>query len=644
MMRGDASTERLVPTGALHPYAGIFGLVLFVFLAAACGGEGPCATKTCFFGVCDSESGQCVNKPECRTDQDCTAGFSCGQTQDCVPENTCESSDDCPGGICEEGACVNPDTCEVNSDCVPGTYCAESNTCEPDPCNSVTCDRGVCERGTGNCIDEDACDERLKAEQCDSGEKCLDDECVSREEYCDKLTCERGVCSFEQDGCVNADDCQGEKANCLEGYFCNAESRCQETLCDGVDCGDFGVCDPATGVCVNATECDDDDQCLRYYLCVEGRCLHPPRCHERASGYPGCPGNQTCEFDEETQTSECTEPEICETSIDCLDDRVCGGKSCLEPVSCRNDDLEPNDTPGEATDLFAQSTDGMVQASICLQNTDIYSVTTTDVVSSDFNGQIVATLTVPKRDVGLGKLNLTMTGPDGSQIGTSNFKAMPDARSTTLTTTLSDSDHGTYSLEVSPGDDVASNGIDYWFSVRIKKPGATAACDTPQTVVPGQRVSGDTNNVSATGLGSSCTSEDNPSPDAVYALELDRPQNMTIQVTPRTSRGDVTLSIRDRCRELATELSCIDQGGAGASESRTTTFSEGTYFLVVQAPAGSSLGPYDLTVEKNYRTTCGPDSNYCVDRSTAAICGEGTFSQVNCESDCNPTFGKCFQN
>jgi len=44
----------------------------------------------------------------------------------------------------------------------------------------------------------------------------------------------------------------------------------------------------------------------------------------------------------------------------------------------------------------------------------------------------------------------------------------------TLTTSLSDSDHGTYTVEVSPGQDVAQNGLEYWLSVRIEKSGATA--------------------------------------------------------------------------------------------------------------------------------------------------------------------------
>jgi hypothetical protein len=299
---------------------------------------------------------------------------------------------------------------------------------------------------------------------------------------------------------------------------------------------------------------------------------------------------------------------------------------------------------GEATALFDRAPNGVLEASLCQQDTDLYNVTTTDVVASDFSGQIVATVTVPKRDIGLGEATLTMNGPDGNEIGTTSLGAMAQDGSMSLTTALSSSDHGTYSLEVSPGDNMTQNGLEYELSVRIEKQGATAACDDVQTITPGQRVSGDTANLSASGLDSSCTSENNDSPDAVYALKIDRPQEVTINANPTVPQGDLTVALRDRCPEVSTERTCVDSAGGGSSESLTTVLDEGTYYVVLQAPPGKTLGPYSMVVDRNYYTACGPGSDYCVDGSTSAVCGPtgGQFNEVSCDNGCNPTTGRCF--
>jgi hypothetical protein len=422
--------------------------------------------------------------------------------------------------------------------------------------------------------------------------------------------------------------------------------RCETDLCveNNVDCGDDGVCVPSTGQCANAENCEDPGQCTDGFLCVEGVCRPENVPCGNAGGDGGCPGNQLCEYNPGSLTAECKEPEVCETSIDCLDDRACGGKSCVSPVACRPDLQEPNDSSQEASDLFGQAFNGFVQGSLCRQDTDVFNVTTTDAVSSDFSGQLVATVTVAQRDIGLGEATLTMTGPDGNRIGSTDLGAMGQDGSMSITAGLSASDHGTYSLEVSPGDNMTQSGIEYSLSVRVEKPGATAACDNTRSISSGQRVSGDTDSASASGLGSTCTSADNPSADEVYALEINQPQEVTIEATPTQSDGDVTLALRDRCREIVTERRCTDEQGAGSSESMTTLLSKGTYYILVQAPAGSSLGGYDLTVNRLDATTCGPGSDYCVDGTKAALCswdGE-QFSEVNCDDGCNPTSGGCF--
>ena len=643
MMQLDATKKLSVLPRYLTWILGCLGLVLFSLLGTACGGEDPCASKSCFFGVCESGSGQCVNQTSCRNDRDCIPGYLCGADGSCVAETACGSNADCSTGVCRSGACVNPDECLADSECLAKTYCADSQRCEPDPCNAVTCERGVCERGTGNCVAAGNCADNS---ECLANQKCLDNNCVARQDFCDQLTCSRGVCSYEEGGCVNAGDCNGDNARCRPGFYCTDMDRCETNLCEqnNVDCGDEGVCVPATGQCANADNCEDSNQCTDGFLCVDGVCRSEQVPCGDADGDGGCPGNQICDYDEETTTAECKEPEVCETSIDCLGDRACGGKNCLSPVSCKPDLQEPNDSNQQATDLFSQASDGFVRGSLCQEDTDIFNVITTDVVSSDFSGQLVATVTLPKRDIGLGEATLTMTGPDGRQIGTTNLGAMGQEGSMTITAGLSDSNHGTYTILISPGDNLTQSGIEYSLSVRVEKSDATGACDNPQSISPGQQRSGDTNSASASGLGSTCTSADNSSGDDVYALDISQPQEVTIEATPTQSDGDVTLSLRDRCREIATERSCTDEKGPGSSESLTTLLSEGTYYVVVQAPAGASLGSYNLTVNRNDSTTCGPGSDYCVDGTKAALCGwEGErFTEVGCNAGCNPTSGRCF--
>jgi len=623
---------------------GAVGLLLT--LGAGCGEDDPCATKSCNFGVCQSSSGDCVNQDTCRVDEECIPGYLCGENNTCVAQNTCETDEDCSAGICEDGACVNPDQCESDAGCLARTYCAESGTCEPDPCNNVTCNRGVCERGTDNCIPAESCTVRTQNIDCLAGQKCLNNQCLAQQDYCDQLTCERGVCSFEEGGCVNASDCEGDRQNCEEGFFCNGMDRCQADLCvrGGVECEDDGVCDPATGECINPDPCQDNSECTSDFLCINDQCLPEGSACGNNSGDGGCPGNQVCEYDAENTTASCTEPEVCETSIDCISDRVCGGQKCLSAISCSDDPYEPNNTMGEATAVFETAANGFIQASLCQQDTDFYTFTTTNAVEPTFSGQIVATVTIPDRAIGLGEATMTLNDPGGNEIGTTSLGAMGQDGQMNLTTNLGVPDHGTYSIEINPGENLTQTGLDYDVSVRIEESDATAACTDVQTITPGQRVSGNTENNTGSGLGSSCTSPDNNSNDAVYALEVERPQEVTLEATPTRDDADINVSIRDRCPELATERECVDNNGGGASETLTTVLSEGTHYIVVQGPDEGTLGPYSLVVSRNYFTACGPGDDYCVDGSTASICqkGGGQFGQVSCDAGCNPTTGQCF--
>jgi hypothetical protein len=203
----------------------LFGVLAAIFLlfGSACGGqeEDPCKDQVCDFGVCSSESGQCVNPSHCTRTSECRPGFTCGATGKCQPNTTCESDSDCQTGVCKEGACVNPGECSSNDECLERTFCYQggsssndagmmssdtssgaAGTCQPDPCADKTCQRGVCESGTGACVSKDSCTKETALLDCVSGQKCADGTCKSEESYCDEITCDRGVCSFAEGGCV----------------------------------------------------------------------------------------------------------------------------------------------------------------------------------------------------------------------------------------------------------------------------------------------------------------------------------------------------------------------------------------------------------------------------------------------------------
>ncbi len=625
----------------------MFGALVLAFaFASGCGEEDPCATKTCNFGVCDSSNGDCVNKESCRVDEECVPGFVCGQGNTCVAQNQCSSDADCQAGVCEEGACVNPPSCEEDSECLQRTYCGQDGTCVPDPCNEVSCNRGVCQRGTDNCVAADSCTKRTEQLDCLSGQKCLENSCVDRENYCDQLTCDRGVCSYQQEGCVNADDCEGDRANCREGFFCNQMDRCQRDRCvqGNVDCEDGGVCDPTTGLCTNAGSCEENADCTSEYLCINGSCTPEGSACGDASGDGGCPGNQVCAYDDANNTASCTEPEVCETSIDCLADRACGGRTCLSSTECKSDVYEPNNMMGEATNVFGVAPNGYLSGTLCQQDTDMYTFTTTDVVENTFSGELFIKVTIPDADIGLGEATMTLTGPEGSELGSASLGAMGQDGSMSVTTNLGVPDHGTYSLAINTGDSMSINGLSYDLNVSIQPTDATAACSDPDTIVPGQRVSGDASTTSDTGLGSSCTTGDDSAKDVVYELRVDRPQEVTIRAIPSLSSQNMTVALRDRCREAPTERACADNQGEGGSETITRVLAEGSYYIVLQAAEGGELGPYDLVVDQNYLTTCGSGSNYCIDGSTAAICGRtgGRFNELTCDEGCHTSTGECY--
>ena len=627
--------------------------------AAACGGDDPCASKTCEFGVCQSGSGDCVNKDVCQVDAECTVGFVCGQGNECVPQEECSDGESCTTGVCESGTCVNPDSCETNDECLDRTYCGDDGTCQPDPCRNVSCRRGVCQPGTDNCVSADSCTQRTERVDCIAGEKCLEGSCVTSEEFCSQLSCERGVCSFEEDGCINAPDCAGERSNCREGFYCNDMNRCQADLCvqGQVDCGDNGVCVPSTGKCENADECESSSDCVEGHLCITeedgstARCRLESSACGNAGGDGGCPGNQICQYNADANSASCVPPERCETSIDCIGEQQCGGAdgsqegttTCLAATMCQADPLEPNNMASESTSVSAVSETGSLEATLCQDDTDVYTFSKSDFFDESATGTLIVDMTIPRRDIGLGEAEMTLIGPDDTELATKSLGAMGQEGSMRISQELQERDEGPYTVEITTGDEMTQNGLNYDMSVNLVSEESLNACENAQLIEPGQRLTGDTGGSTSTSFGSTCTTRSNPSPEDIYRLELDRPQQISIEAMPRLDDADISLSLRSSCADISTERACAQDFALGRTESLQSILSAGTYFLVVQAGDGASLGSYDLNVERNYFTACGGSDNFCRNGNIAVRCtlDGGRFEEVDCNVGCDASSGRC---
>ncbi|MFW5965945.1 MAG: hypothetical protein ACOCV2_00440 [Persicimonas sp.] len=627
----------------------LIGLAALALLTlTSCGPDEPCAGVDCEFGECDSESGECVNLEECRVSDDCVPGYECNEEGTCEGLEECSNDDDCDTGVCDDdGVCVNPESCEENGDCLERSYCADDGTCQWDPCNEKDCVRGVCDRGRDRCVSADSCTEEDEELDCIAGEKCADGTCMPEDDFCEELDCERGECSFSEGGCVDADDCEGDDDNCREGNFCNDQDRCQADLCEdnNVSCDDGGECHPATGECENREPCEEDSDCLDSpeHLCLDNECRLASAACGDAEGDGGCPGNQKCEVDREEATAECLEPEVCETSVDCHDGRQCAGRECLDQITCRDDLYEPNDEADEATDYFEVAQQNTLHASLCEEDTDVYTFNSEEIVDPSARGDLLVQLDVPERDRGLGEVEVELTDSKGN---TETATTGPDGLDgqVLFERALGVTDHGEYTVEVTGGEDLGEAGVEYDLSVDLIPSITVDACEEAVRFDPDDaRISGDTDDAESNSMGSSCLEEGESAGEVVYAFELDEPQEIQFDLQPQLEGADLSMSLRSDCTRRASEQECVDEYGEGEGESMRAVLGEGTHYLVVQAGDEGSGGPFEVTTERIY-TSCADADDHCIDEDTANLCtiDGGRFESVDCSQGCNPSTGGCF--
>ena len=263
------------------------------------------------------------------------------------------------GGACDS---PNPAGCTADSECADGQLC----TVDPDQClpSSCFCDEasgvwactedcggGVCVDAGGSCETDDEC--AYGAEWCEDGE-CV--ECDNSAIVCD-LACPDGYGFVSRNGCTPCEcvplpgPCDGPNPAGCSSVGCPAGEICQPTgdavclpsscFCDEAsaswictdDCGGGGTCEPA-----EPGECDSDDDCEIYSICMDGTCteIGCPDVWDPVCGVDGTTYGNACEaranhveiaYAGECRDDGCTGDRQCPVGELCLDG-VCEGVDC----------------------------------------------------------------------------------------------------------------------------------------------------------------------------------------------------------------------------------------------------------------------------------------------------------------------------
>lgn len=630
--------------------------------AAGCGPgqQNPCDSKTCEYGVCEASSGECVNPESCMPpgassasesadagglpadaggmeggesapDRSCLDGYEC-VSGSCEVAESCDTDPPCDRGICREGVCVNEDSCVDRSDCAPGFRCGDDGKCVADPCDQVDCERGVC-RG-GQCVNRESCpNDTGPTPACLEEYGCARGSCEPAGEFCELRECERGRCSTEQLECVNADRCTGD-ADCLEGFYCDG-GQCEENACDvqRTVC-DRGVCDPGTGSCANPDQCDESSACLPTYACVDDECV----AEDQKCGEDGCPGNMLCDYDAENLEASCAEnPSLpCRDARDCSEQRVCENGDCVEPTACELDAFEPNDETGEATDYFEARSGGIVEASVCPDDTDIFEFDTTS--DDDSRGRFLLDLNVDRAALGLGGLGVRVLDEEGEVWveGTTgeNGRVQIDKR-------LGVAQTGVFTIEISERGELNPAGVDYSLFTDIVGFDVARACQNAESVRGRTNFRDSTNLGESAAIRASCVENSDQATEKIFQFELEEKNYVDIEVEPEEG-FDASVAVRRRCRVPQSEVSCAEADRQGGAEQVDAKLEAGNYYLIVQGVGSDSGGDFDVLFRRR-PANCTDRDNYCLDDQSAQICSpEGQqLEERQCPFGCAFEVGEC---
>lgn len=234
-----------------------------------------------------------------------------------------------------------------------------------DLCENITCDHGICDIGSGECIN--AADCGTSNDACLAGYECEAGTCTVTVACDIDNPCDRGTC-VDNSVCLNPTSCN-TNANCLGGFFCTDDNVCSDDLCSDTVC-DNGICELGTGACVNADTCRQETQaqdCLAGFGCVQGACVNEADYCEELDCQRG-----VCSFEEQG----------CIDAPDCAgDDVVClSGNYCDDANACQTNrcDVLGTDCPrgvcdpgqGVCVDAATCTASAVcVDAKVCLDGT-----------------------------------------------------------------------------------------------------------------------------------------------------------------------------------------------------------------------------------------------------------------------------------
>jgi len=282
---------------------------------------------------------------------------------ECADDGDCADLDPCTDGLCVGGRCeFSPRACPAGQTCDPATgLCEADDWCEREGrYDNGVCDADCpkpdpdCEADPVECSDND---------DCDADEVCSAGQCVSPPTgpACDTVAdCEDGDrCTL--DSCVSG-SCWRGYISCGPGETCDPSTgQCEaEDWCEGQGKYGDGVCDPDCPKpdpdcpIVPPPECRSDAECPPGWRCVHGVCVGEEDsiiivgcvAHSDCdnllfcdgvetcvddfceAGPPPCPASQFCDETEDI-CRECWDDYECSDGVYCNGFEVCAGGACV---------------------------------------------------------------------------------------------------------------------------------------------------------------------------------------------------------------------------------------------------------------------------------------------------------------------------